>query len=142
MILFCSGVNSSCNHIAAALFRLEAAFHFGLCNPACTTKPCEWLPNRREVQPCKVIDMNLNRDDFKKRRRTARKLITTPKRNFNPIENSCISVSFNSIVEALGEKVKNTVLSTALKLTHQPEIDFYREVLQVHEHVNEGKPHL
>ena len=62
-------MGSSCNHIAAALFRMEAAMKLGLCNPACTTQPCKWLPNRTEVQPSKIKDMNLNRDDFSKRQK-------------------------------------------------------------------------
>lgn len=118
---------SSCNHVAAALFRLEAAFHSGLCNPACTTKPCEWLPSRSKVDPCKVMDMNLNRDDFKKRNKSTRKLISTPKKNFNPIaKNNTAILNFNTIVEALGDMLGVTTLSTAVP---KPEIDFFREVL-------------
>ena len=40
-----AGLGATCNHVAAALFRLEAAMRYGLSNPACTSKPCEWLPN-------------------------------------------------------------------------------------------------
>jgi len=52
-----AGLESTCNHIAAVLFRIEAAMRLGLSNPACTTKPCEWLPNRNEVKQCRVKDI-------------------------------------------------------------------------------------
>ena len=58
-----AGMGSSCDHVAAALFRMETAFQLGLSNPA---KPNVWLPNRKDVVPCKILDMNLNCDDFKK----------------------------------------------------------------------------
>jgi hypothetical protein len=41
-----AGMNATCNHIAAALFRVEAAMRLGLSNPECTARPNEWLPNR------------------------------------------------------------------------------------------------
>ena len=34
---------SQCNHIDAALFRIETAMCLGLSNQSCTVKPCEWL---------------------------------------------------------------------------------------------------
>ena len=43
------GMDSTCNHIAAALFRVEAAMRLGLINPVCTKKTCEWLLNRKNV---------------------------------------------------------------------------------------------
>ena len=36
-----AGMSQSCNHVAALLFRVEAAVRLGLTNPSCTTKPCE-----------------------------------------------------------------------------------------------------
>ena len=45
------GMISSCNHVSAALFRLETALRLGLSNPACTATPNDWLPNRSEVTP-------------------------------------------------------------------------------------------
>jgi len=57
-----AGMGSTCNHIAAALFRVEAAIRLGLNNPPCTTKACEWLPNRKDVEPVKIKNLNLNRE--------------------------------------------------------------------------------
>ena len=48
-----AGMNWTCNHVAAALFRLETAKRLGLTNAACTVKPCVWLSIRNEVKPKK-----------------------------------------------------------------------------------------
>ena len=56
--------------MAAAFFRVEAVIRLGFINPACITKACEWLPNRKHVQPVKIKDLNFNRDDFTKRGKT------------------------------------------------------------------------
>ena len=40
-----AGMAQTCNHVAAALFRLEASCRLGLTNPSCTSKACEWLPS-------------------------------------------------------------------------------------------------
>ena len=53
---YCSGMNGMsgmCNHAAALLFRVEAAVRLGLTNPSCTTKSCEWLPNRKKCSTYK-----------------------------------------------------------------------------------------
>ena len=119
-----AGMGSTCNHVAAALFRVEAAMRLGLANPSCTTKPCQWLPNRRDVVPYKAKDMNMNRDDFTKREKPAKKLLSSPKKNYNPLANSETKVlSFDDMVKVLGDcnVLKNTTLSTAIAT---PEIDF------------------
>ena len=75
-----AGMSSTCNHVAAAIFHVEAAMRLGLTNPACTTKACEWLPNRKDVRPIKIKDLNLNRDDFGKRGKKRQKIISTPEK--------------------------------------------------------------
>ena len=80
-----AGMGSTCNHIAAALFRVEAARRLGLINPACTKKTCEWLHNRKNVNPVKIKDIDLNRQDFCKRGKTVKRLLKTPKKNTDPI---------------------------------------------------------
>ena len=83
-----AGMSPTCNHLAAALFRVEAAMRLGLTNPACTTEACEWLPKRKDVQPVKVKDLNFNRDDFAKRGKKRKKMLSTPERNYNPLINN------------------------------------------------------
>ena len=56
-----AGMGSTSNHIAAALFRAEAAMRLRLMNPACTDKTCEWLPNRKNVNPAKIKDTDLSK---------------------------------------------------------------------------------
>jgi len=125
-----AGMGSTCNHVAAALFRIEAAMRLGLSNPACTTKPCEWLPNRKYIAPCQVKDMNLlNRDDFSKRGKVTRKLLNTPKKNYNPLHHCSLkALNFKDIADALEKEdvIGNTILSTAIP---RPEIDFVRTIL-------------
>ena len=125
-----AGLGSSCNHVAAALFRMETALRLGLLNPACTAKPNEWLPNRKEVRPCKIVDMNLNRDDFGKRGKSSRKVLSTPKKEFKPVSSTEKVLNFNHIVKSLGNLVNTTILSTAVPM---PEIDFEREVISTGE---------
>ena len=62
-------MSSTCNHVAAALFRVEAAMRLGLTNLVCTTKACEWLTNRKGVQPVK----KRRREDFAKRGKKRKK---------------------------------------------------------------------
>lgn len=126
-----AGMGSTCNHVAAALFRIEAAMRLGLANPSCTTKPCEWLPNRRDVLPCRAKDMNLNRDDFTKREKPARKLLSSPKRNYNPLENCTMKMlSFDDMVKVLenNKVLKDTTLSIAIPKPEE-KVDFVVNVL-------------
>ena len=53
------GIGETCNHVAAALFRIEAAVRMGLTNPSCASKPCEWLPNNSVVKATKIKDLKL-----------------------------------------------------------------------------------
>jgi hypothetical protein len=124
-----AGLSQTCNHVAAALFRIEAAVRNGLTNPACTSEKSEWLPNRAEIAPTKVCDMNFNRDDFGMRGKKKRSLVGTPKRNFDPIANSSQKLlNLSDIAKAL-ETV--APLSIIFQAVPKPEIDFVREVIAV-----------
>ena len=51
---YCScmaGMSETCNHVAAAMFRIEGAVRLGLTNPASTSTANEWLPCHKEVAP-------------------------------------------------------------------------------------------
>ena len=39
----------TCNHIAAARFRIESAVRNDLTNPACTSEQNQWLPGGKSV---------------------------------------------------------------------------------------------
>ena len=63
------GALETCNHVAALLFRVEAAVTTGLTNPSCTSKPCEWLPKRQKLKPMKLDDIDFSRDTFSKNKK-------------------------------------------------------------------------
>ncbi len=65
-----AGIFQTCNHVATALFRIEAAVKMGLSKPSCTSKPCKWLPNNAVVKPTKLENMMLSRGDFGRRTKT------------------------------------------------------------------------
>ena len=94
-----AGMSGTCNHVAAMFFRVEAAVRLGLTNPACTTKSCEWLPNRKVVRPTKVKNLSFCRDDFGKRGKKSRRLVTTPKKNYNPlVSNKTCKVNLFAVI--------------------------------------------
>ena len=53
-------MSSSCIHITALLFRVEAANRSGITNPACTSRQCVWnVPSEKTViKPTKIADMS------------------------------------------------------------------------------------
>ena len=53
-------MGQSCNHVAAAMDRMEAVRN-GLTNPSCTRTANQWLLNHKDVQLMKVKDMNFDR---------------------------------------------------------------------------------
>ena len=125
-----AGMSATCNHVAALLFRVEAAVRYGLTNPSCTAKSCEWLPNRQEVAPVKIKDVKLSRDKFGKRGKKTRCLVPTPKKNYNPLE--CTNVkplNLTDIATALENHVPDSVLFTAVP---RPKIDFVRDIVSLH----------
>ena len=80
-----AGMSKTCNHVAAALFRIESASRLGLNNPSCTSPLCEWLPKSKAVEPTKIKEMKLKRDSIGKRGRPFQEPNSIQKRNFNPI---------------------------------------------------------
>ena len=48
------GMGEMRNHVAAVIFRLEAAVRTGLTNPSCTNSANEWLPFREDIEPTKI----------------------------------------------------------------------------------------
>ena len=122
-----AGMGKTCNIVAAGLFRIESMVRLGLTNPSCTSKPNEWLPCRKEVTPMKVKDINFNRDDFNRRGRRAKSLISTPKKLFNPLLHSEFKlITLEEIAYALRDVSPNSIIHTAVP---REEIDFVREVV-------------
>lgn len=42
-----------CSHVAAVLFKIEAAFRVGYTKPSCTSMPCKW--NKMFVDKVKIL---------------------------------------------------------------------------------------
>ncbi|XP_019621912.1 PREDICTED: uncharacterized protein LOC109468107 [Branchiostoma belcheri] len=65
---YCSctaGMGQTCNHIAALLFKVEAAVRTNLVNPACTSTACQWnTAPGKTIQPRRVKDMTFKNDKF------------------------------------------------------------------------------
>ena len=75
-----SGMGQSCNHVAAAIYRIEAAVRNGLNNPSCTSIVNQWLPNYKDTQPTKMKDMNFGGEDFGQRGKKKQSFVSTPKK--------------------------------------------------------------
>ena len=80
-----AGMGEICNHVAAAMYRVEAAVRIGLTNPSCTSNANEWLPNRRTIEPKKIKDLDFSREDFGQRGK--KKTVASPKKSFDPLKN-------------------------------------------------------
>ena len=44
-----AGIGNSCNYVATAIYRIEAAVRNGLTNPSCTSTENQWFPNHKEI---------------------------------------------------------------------------------------------
>ena len=58
-----AGMGETSNHVAAAMYRVEAAVWIRLTNLACTSNANE-LPNRKTIEPKTIKYLNFNREDF------------------------------------------------------------------------------
>ena len=58
--LFClfSRLGSTCNHVAAIMFKVEHYFKSGYTASSCTSRKCEWKASSRVVEPRPVCEMD------------------------------------------------------------------------------------
>ena len=57
-----AGLGSACSHVAALLFKLEAAVHYKLNQPtACTSQLCAWKVSKKHVNPAPIKAINFKR---------------------------------------------------------------------------------
>ena len=85
-----AGMSQTCNHIAAALFRIESAVRLGLNNPSCTSKANTWLPCNRKIAPIKIKNLKLTRGDFGQRGKKSLNSIVLPRKSL--IQQSTLTV--------------------------------------------------
>ena len=100
-----AGSSETCNHVAAAMFRVEAVVRNGLTNPACTCNSAnQCLPTHQNVAPVKVKNTNFSREDFGQRGKKKRPLVSTLKNKFNPlVDNNQRLLTLTDIGKALEE---------------------------------------
>ncbi len=103
-----AGLSQTCNHVAAALFRIEAASRMGLNNPSCTSLPCQWLPNNKLVKNIKIKDLKLARSDFGRRGKKRTEINSSPKKAYKANSNNNHSLSLGDIVSALNSECSET----------------------------------
>nr|XP_047127259.1 uncharacterized protein LOC124808307 [Hydra vulgaris] len=127
-----AGLSQTCNHVAASLFRIEAAVRNGLTNVACTSSKSEWLPNRSIVAPTKICDLKFDRDEFGQRGEKKRSLVSNEKRNYSPLVNCDIKLlNLTDIAKAIETVPPHSIITSAVP---KPEI-YYMEELIVFENV-------
>ncbi|KAL3857710.1 hypothetical protein ACJMK2_012352 [Sinanodonta woodiana] len=64
-----AGFGQTCNHVAALLFKKDAAWKSGLTNPACTSVESNWDKPKTKfamIQPIRVNDMKIKKPHFRK----------------------------------------------------------------------------
>ena len=110
-----AGFSQTCNHVAAILFRIEAAVRMGLTNPFCTSKPCEWLPSNAVVKPTKIKVLKLSRGEFGRKGRNISELNNSPKKDYQPSTDMLCSISFGEILTGMKAVCKEdeSILFTA-----------------------------
>lgn len=111
-----AGLSQTCNHVAAALFRIESASRLGLNNPSCTSAACTWLPNNKTVEPVKIRDLKLKRENFGKRGKKETELNSMEKKRFNPIAKCSYKLDLTAVASALRTVCKDSdsILFSAL----------------------------
>ena len=115
-----AGMSETCNHVAAAIFRVKAAVHTGLTNPSCTSSANEWLPCRKDIEPTKIRGLNFDREDFAQRGKKKKTLLASPRKKCKPLSKSdkkpLSSIDFATTFEEIAPSCP------------KPKIDFVQEI--------------
>ena len=97
---YCScmvGISQTRNHVAAALFRIEAAVRMGLTNPSCTSKPFEWLPNKSVVKATTTKRPEVNTRGLWEKRKDKAELNCSPKESYTPNIDEPCNLTFTDV---------------------------------------------
>ena len=121
-----SGMGETCNHVAAVIYRVEAAVRITLTNPAYTSNANKWQPNRKTIEPKKIKDLDFSREDFGNRGKK-RPLVVSPKKSFDPLKNCDLKqLSIKNFAEAINKISPQSILHTAVP---KPKADFVRKLI-------------
>ena len=72
-------MGETCNHVAAAMFRVEAAVRTGLTNPSFTKSANECQPCRKVNKLAKIKDLSFDSVNFAQRGKKKRSLVVQKK---------------------------------------------------------------
>ena len=78
-----AGMGQFCSHVAAAMYRIEAAVRNGLTNLSSTSTASQWLRNHKDVQPMKVKDMKFGLEDFCQQGKKKRPFVSIANKKYN-----------------------------------------------------------
>ena len=116
-------MGETCNHVAAAMYRVEAAVRIGLTNPACTSNVNEWLQNRKTIEP-KKKKIKISVDKILARVEKKTLLVASLKKRFDPLKNCDLKpLSIKDFAEAIHKVSPKSILHAAVP---KPKVDFLR----------------
>ena len=99
-----AGMSQTCNHVAALLFRVETAVKVGFKSPSCTANSHKRLPSRKKELRMKVKDIDFSRDDFGKRGKKGRTLVSLRKKRYDPHVDCEVKLfNLNDLAEAVAD---------------------------------------
>ena len=68
----------TCHHVVAEIFQVRAAVRPYLKNPSWTNSANKWLPCRKYIEPAKIKDLKLDREDSAQSGKKKRTLVASP----------------------------------------------------------------
>ncbi|XP_078661228.1 uncharacterized protein LOC144905429 [Branchiostoma floridae x Branchiostoma belcheri] len=134
---YCScfaGLGSTCNHVAALIFKIDHAFMTGCSKPvACTSKECTWnvysggAAAVLETKP--ICEMEWKKPNYHKGANIS-PINTVAKKLFNPLQNSTNAPTTKGLLDALYPSCQDSTIFTYLyhdtlpPPAYPPEADF------------------
>ena len=102
----------SCNYVAAAMYRTEAAVGNRLNYHSCISTADQWPPNHRDIQPMKIKDMNFGREDFCHGGEKKRSCVSTLKKKYNSLngQEDMKILALNDFAEGLKDVCPESIL--------------------------------
>ncbi len=98
-------LGSTCNHVAALLFKLDFAWQNGFTNKSCTSRPAEWLRVGKPKLDAKMLkDMEWRKPHYSK---APKPINTAARRLFQPVQGASGLSTLDSLMNALYDSCKD-----------------------------------
>ena len=94
-------MSEMCNHVVAALFRIEYAVGIGLNSPSCTSLSFQCLPAAKPFKPGKIKDLFLHRVNISSS--TSKRSNAYTKKLFNPVSDRNFKKTSTWMAEAMND---------------------------------------